>query len=172
MTTSCTGPRDFRSSRAAIIFREIPTALQGVGIAVATAGLLMICGTVGHDFSVAAFAILALQTRGYRRFELAIAGLLGIVWGLVRGNEAGWRSVQTIGLLAIAVLATALSGCQWLKSLGKKDNVEPPTPLTEFAPSVQIDRARAVAVADFHEALGGAIHRLLPGRLAEMRPGV
>src|SRR6185295_13675075 len=33
-------------------------------------------------------------------------------------------------------------------------------------------RVRAIAVADFHEALGGAIHRLLPGRLAEMRPGV
>jgi manganese transport protein len=29
--------------------------------------------------AVVAFAILALQTRGYRRFELAIAGLLGIV---------------------------------------------------------------------------------------------
>jgi manganese transport protein len=30
--------------------------------------------------AVVAFAILALQTRGYRRFELAIAGLLGIVF--------------------------------------------------------------------------------------------
>jgi outer membrane protein assembly factor BamB len=40
----------------------------------------------------------------------------------------------------IAVLAVALSGCNWLKSLGKKDNVEPPTPLTEFVPSVQVDK--------------------------------
>ena len=30
--------------------------------------------------AVVAFAILALQTRGYRRFELAIVGLLGIVF--------------------------------------------------------------------------------------------
>ena len=34
------------------------------------------------------------------------------------------------------------------------------------------ERARAVAVADFREALGGAVHRLLPGRLAEMRPRI
>ena len=35
--------------------------------------------TAGLMTAVVAFAILALQTRGYRRFELAIAGLLGIV---------------------------------------------------------------------------------------------
>src|SRR5690242_11927407 len=39
---------------AALIFREIPTPMQGVGIAIATTGLLMICGTVGYDFSVGA----------------------------------------------------------------------------------------------------------------------
>ncbi len=32
--------------------------------------------------------------------------------------------------------------------------------------------ARAVAVADFHETGSGALHRLFPGRFAEMRPGV
>src|ERR1700752_2608047 len=42
----------FTIAFAAVIFREIPTAMQGVGIAIATAGLLMICGTVGYDFSV------------------------------------------------------------------------------------------------------------------------
>jgi O-acetylserine/cysteine efflux transporter len=46
---------------AAVIFREIPTAMQGVGIAIATAGLLMICGTVGHDFSVGAFATMMIS---------------------------------------------------------------------------------------------------------------
>jgi O-acetylserine/cysteine efflux transporter len=73
----------FTIALAAIIFREIPTALQGVGIAVATAGLLMICGTVGHDFSVAAFAIIMIcpisfaignlllrQARGAPMFDL------------------------------------------------------------------------------------------------------
>lgn len=43
-------------------------------------------------------------------------------------------------LIVIAVLATALSGCTWLKSLGKKDNVEPPTPLVQFSATTQIDR--------------------------------
>src|ERR1700752_2743984 len=46
----------FTIALAAVIFREIPTVMQGVGIGIATVGLLMICGTVGYDFSVAAFA--------------------------------------------------------------------------------------------------------------------
>jgi|SRR4051794_31020005 O-acetylserine/cysteine efflux transporter len=50
----------FTIALAAILFREIPTAMQGVGIAVATAGLLMICGTVGYDFSFGAFAIIMI----------------------------------------------------------------------------------------------------------------
>src|SRR5690348_4740874 len=51
----------FTIAFAAIVFREIPTPMQGVGIAVATAGLLMICGTVGYDFSVSAFAMLMIS---------------------------------------------------------------------------------------------------------------
>ena len=46
---------------AAIVFREIPTPMQGVGIVVAALGLLMICFTVGHDFSVGAFAVLMIS---------------------------------------------------------------------------------------------------------------
>jgi O-acetylserine/cysteine efflux transporter len=45
---------------AALVFRELPTPMQAVGIGVATAGLLMICGTVGYDFSVGAFAVLMI----------------------------------------------------------------------------------------------------------------
>ena len=45
---------------AAIAFRELPTTLQSLGIGVATAGLLMICGTVGYDFSIGAFAVLMI----------------------------------------------------------------------------------------------------------------
>ena len=51
----------FTIALAAIIFREVPTPVQGVGIAIAAAGLLMICGTVGYDFSVSAFAILMIS---------------------------------------------------------------------------------------------------------------
>ena len=50
----------FTIAFAVIAFREWPTPMQGVGIGVATAGLLMICGTVGYDFSVAAFAVLMI----------------------------------------------------------------------------------------------------------------
>src|SRR5207253_8122987 len=46
---------------AALLFAELPTRMQAVGIGVATTGLLMICGTVGYDFSVGAFAILMIS---------------------------------------------------------------------------------------------------------------
>jgi manganese transport protein len=50
----------------------------------AAVGLNLIFGTpllaAGLITAVVAFAILALEQRGYRRFELAIAGLLGIVF--------------------------------------------------------------------------------------------
>jgi O-acetylserine/cysteine efflux transporter len=45
---------------AAILFRELPSPMQAVGIGIATTGLLMICGTVGYDFSVGAFAIVMI----------------------------------------------------------------------------------------------------------------
>jgi O-acetylserine/cysteine efflux transporter len=51
----------FTIALAAIVFREIPTQVQGAGIAIAAVGLLMICGTVGYDFSVSAFAILMIS---------------------------------------------------------------------------------------------------------------
>jgi O-acetylserine/cysteine efflux transporter len=46
---------------AAMLFGELPSRMQTTGIAIATIGLLMICGTVGYDFSVAAFAILMIS---------------------------------------------------------------------------------------------------------------
>jgi len=45
---------------ATVAFGERPTPVQTVGIAISTAGLLMICGTVGYDFSVGAFAVLMI----------------------------------------------------------------------------------------------------------------
>jgi outer membrane protein assembly factor BamB len=43
-------------------------------------------------------------------------------------------------VLILVVLSFVLGGCNWIKSLGKKDNVEPPTPLTEFTPTAQVQR--------------------------------
>ena len=39
---------------------------------------------------------------------LVSTGLLGIVWGLVRGNEVGWGSLEIVGSLAAGVILTAL----------------------------------------------------------------
>ena len=68
---------------AAIAFRELPTRPQTIGIGVATLGLLMICGTVGYDFSVGAFVVLMIcpisfaignlllrRAQGVRMFDL------------------------------------------------------------------------------------------------------
>jgi EmrB/QacA subfamily drug resistance transporter len=38
---------------------------------------------------------------------LASAGLLGIVWGLVRGNEAGWTSLQIVAPIVLGALLVA-----------------------------------------------------------------
>jgi O-acetylserine/cysteine efflux transporter len=51
----------FTIAFAAALFRELPTRMQTIGIAIAAVGLLMICGTVGYDFSVAAFAVLMIS---------------------------------------------------------------------------------------------------------------
>ena len=46
---------------AALLFAELPTRMQAIGIGIAAIGLLMICGTVGYDFSVAAFVVLIIS---------------------------------------------------------------------------------------------------------------
>lgn len=51
----------FTVAFAAVAFREIPTRAQMAGIGVAAIGMLMICGTVGFDFSVGAFAVLMVS---------------------------------------------------------------------------------------------------------------
>jgi O-acetylserine/cysteine efflux transporter len=51
----------FTVAFAILAFREIPARMQIVGIGVAAIGLLMICGTVGFDFSVGAFAVLMIS---------------------------------------------------------------------------------------------------------------
>ena len=40
--------------------------------------------------------------------------------------------------LIIAASALALGGCKWFQNLGRKDNVEPPTPLGTFAPTASV----------------------------------
>src|ERR1700755_697140 len=79
----------FTVAFAVLAFGEAPTRLQVIGIAVAACGLLMICGTVGYDFSACAFAVLMISP-----VVFAIGNLL-----LRRGRGApvvvpfAWRSV-------------------------------------------------------------------------------
>lgn len=51
----------FTVAFAALAFSEIPTRAQIAGIGIAAIGLLMICGTVGYDFTVGAFAVLMIS---------------------------------------------------------------------------------------------------------------
>jgi len=42
--------------------------------------------------------------------------------------------------LLVAIASVALGGCNWIKGMGKKDNVEPPTALAEFSRSASVQR--------------------------------
>jgi O-acetylserine/cysteine efflux transporter len=63
---------------AVIAFREWPTPMQAVGIAIATIGLLMICGTVGYDFSVNAFAVLMISPVSFAIGNLLLRRAQGV----------------------------------------------------------------------------------------------
>ena len=90
----------FTVAFAALAFGEIPTRLQIAGIGVAAIGLLMICGTVGFDFSVGAFAVLMISPVTFRDRQSAAAA---------RAGRADVRSVRVAvpGAAAAAVGADA-----------------------------------------------------------------
>jgi O-acetylserine/cysteine efflux transporter len=92
----------FTIAFAVIAFREMPTPAQTLGVAVAAIGLLMICGTVGYDFSAGAFAVLMISP-----ISFAIGNLL-----LRRAREVpmfdlfAWLClVPPLPLLALALVA-------------------------------------------------------------------
>jgi O-acetylserine/cysteine efflux transporter len=113
---------------AAIAFRELPTPLQAAGIGVATIGLLMICGTVGYDFSVEAFAVLMVspisfaignlllrRAQGVPMFDLfawlcLVAAIPLIALTLaVDGPQATWHALSNMSLITL-VCMLALGG--------------------------------------------------------------
>ncbi|MDP9294703.1 MAG: Nramp family divalent metal transporter, partial [Actinomycetota bacterium] len=95
--------------------------------------------TAGLMTAVVAFAILALQTRGYRRFELAIAALLGIVLlgfvydllqvGVDTGGVAGglipsFQGADSV-MLAVGILgATVMPHVVYLHSALTQSRIE------------------------------------------------
>jgi manganese transport protein len=96
--------------------------------------------TAGLMTAVVAFAILALQTKGYRRFELAIAGLLGIVLlgflydllqvgvdapAFISGMVPGFDGTDSI-LIAVGILgATVMPHVVYLHSALTQGRIKP-----------------------------------------------
>jgi O-acetylserine/cysteine efflux transporter len=122
---------------AALVFRELPTPMQTVGIGIAAAGLLMICGTVGYDFSVGAFAIIMIcpvsfaignlllrRANGVRMFDLfawlcLVAAIPLLALTLVtNGPQPTWHALAHMsltGLVCMLVLgAISTSIAYWL----------------------------------------------------------
>lgn len=128
----------FTIAFAALVFGEIPTPWQMAGIAIAAMGLLMICGTVGYDFSVGAFAVLMTcpisfaignvllrRAQGVPMFELfawlclvSALPLLALV-PLTDGIGAAWHSLVHLSLtgalsvLCIGAITTSIAYWLW-----------------------------------------------------------
>ncbi len=120
----------FTVAFAAIFLRELPTRIQVLGIAIAMCGLLLICFTVGYDFSVWAFSVsmtapvsFAVSNLMLRRAQdvsmldlFAWIGLLAMVPLLmvllfVDGPAVTWQALTHMSLLAaLCVLALAVLG--------------------------------------------------------------
>jgi O-acetylserine/cysteine efflux transporter len=123
----------FTVAFAAAAFCEIPARMQIAGIFVATIGLLMICGTVGLDFSIGAFAVLMIspvsfaignlllrQARDVAMFDLfawlclvpplpllalalAIDGPQATWHALGQMSPTGWVSILFIGAISTCI---------------------------------------------------------------------
>ncbi len=128
----------FTVAFAIIAFREIPTRAQVIGIGIATVGLLMICGTVGYDFSIGAFAILMTcpvmfaignlmlrKARDVPMFDLfswlfliSALPLLALV-PFTDGVQPAWQSLENLSFTGIAsvifmgALTTSLAYRLW-----------------------------------------------------------
>lgn len=128
----------FTIGLAALAFGERPTPVQTLGIGIAAAGLLMICGTVGYDFSVGAFAVLMIapisfaignlllrQARGAPMFDLfawlcltAAVPLFALAL-VVDGPAPTWHALlhmslaSAICLLVIGAISTSIAYWLW-----------------------------------------------------------
>jgi len=128
----------FTIAFAVLVFREMPTPMQAAGIGVATVGLLMICGTVGYDFSAGAFAILMIspvsfaignlllrQAREVPMFDLFAwlclvppLPLFGLAL-LSDGPQATWNSLihmsptGLVCMLALGAISTSIAYWLW-----------------------------------------------------------
>jgi O-acetylserine/cysteine efflux transporter len=115
----------FTIAFAVIAFGEVPTRMQTIGIGFAAVGLLMICGTVGYDFSVAAFAVLMIspvsfaignlllrRARDVPMFDLfawlclASAVPLLALTLIADGPQTAWHSLRNMSLTGVVSILT------------------------------------------------------------------
>jgi O-acetylserine/cysteine efflux transporter len=128
----------FTVAFAVVAFDEVPTRAQIIGIGVAAVGLLMICGTVGYDFSVGAFAVLMIspivfaignlllrRARDVPMFDLfawlcLVAALpLAMLTLITDGPRPAWHALLNmtptgvISILAIGAVSTSIAYWLW-----------------------------------------------------------
>jgi O-acetylserine/cysteine efflux transporter len=108
---------------AALLFRELPTPMQAVGIGIAVIGLLLICGTVGYDFSIGAFVVIMIcpvsfaignlllrRAAGVPMFDLfawlclvAAIPLIPLTL-MIDGPQATWQALWHMSLTGFAAM--------------------------------------------------------------------
>jgi O-acetylserine/cysteine efflux transporter len=128
----------FTVAFAVAAFREVPTRAQIIGIGIAAVGLLMICGTVGYDFSVGAFAVLMIspvvfaignlllrRARDVPMFDLfawlclASAVPLSALTLMTDGPQPAWHALLNmsptgvVSILAIGAVSTSIAYWLW-----------------------------------------------------------
>jgi O-acetylserine/cysteine efflux transporter len=159
---------------AVIVFGERPTPAQTVGIVISAAGLLMICGTVGYEFSINAFAILLIspvsfaignlllrRAQGAPMFDLfawlclTSAIPLFALTLVTDGLEPTWHAVVHMSLtglicmLSLGALSTSIAYWRW----GRLLRDYPAAQVVPFALLVPFVGAGASSLV-FHEKFG------------------
>ena len=134
----------FTIAFAVLAFGEVPTRMQAIGIGIAAIGLLMICGTVGYDFSVGAFAVLMIcpvsfavgnlllrRARDVPMFDLfawlclASAVPLLALTLIVDGPQPAWHSLLNmsptgvVSILTIGAVSTSIAYWLWGRSAAR-----------------------------------------------------
>lgn len=128
----------FTVAFAVVAFGETPTRMQVIGIGIAAVGLAMICGTVGYDFSVGAFAVLMIspvvfaignlllrRARDVPMFDLfawlclAAALPLAVLTLIADGARPAWHALLNMSptgvasILAIGAISTSIAYWLW-----------------------------------------------------------
>jgi O-acetylserine/cysteine efflux transporter len=159
---------------AVIAFGERPTPMQTAGIVVAAIGMLMICGTVGYDFSIGAFAVLMTspvsfaignlllrRARGVPMFDLfawlclTAAVPLFVLTLLADGPQPTWHALAQMSLtgllcmLALGGISTSIAYWLW----GRLLRDYPAAQVVPFALLVPFVGAGASSIV-FHERFG------------------